>query len=148
MKRQADDPLVEYKTTKIGKGDNKALCLYYFKLENPEKSDEKYICKCNTRRTQKPNTGWSNLLSHITTDHPEHVEEYSNHIKKNSLDNYFKPSQKALKIYGWLDFIISGGYALITFLLSFDNLACLWELVRNLFSVNISSYLLYAETPL
>ena len=60
--------------------DGKKVCLFYFsKVVGVKKEDgvDFYQCKIcpKVQRAQKQGHGWSNLMSHITKDHPNYEEE-------------------------------------------------------------------------
>jgi hypothetical protein len=113
MRRAPEDELAS-EVTKKNKTQhevrdlNKELVALYFTAVNG--NDDKFKCShCGKVRTQKPKTGLQNLVQHIKDGHedwPQRLEA----SRTNLITNYFQADKKSLKIYGWLDFIISEGY--------------------------------------
>ena len=56
-------------SSKKRKVDNKTLVLRYFE----DCGEGNYECKCGTKR--KKARGWSNLMDHITRDHPQSISD-------------------------------------------------------------------------
>jgi hypothetical protein len=115
MKRLPSAELQSDKTKKSNNCNvrdiNKEIVKVYY---TPEKgSDEKFKCRCGKLRTQKPNTGHSNLVQHVKDSHPDWEKVLEKARNQASLDSFFRPDQKSLQIYGWLDLIISEGYELL-----------------------------------
>jgi hypothetical protein len=110
MKRLASNEALQSESKRVSnKAENQELVKFYFKLKDG--SDEKYVCRCGKERSQKANTGWSNLVSHVHTDHLNWKQEIVD--GRNSISSFlFMPSEKAKQIYGWLDLIITEGYDL------------------------------------
>jgi hypothetical protein len=81
---------------------------YYFKVtDNPDR----WICRCGKKLKQEKKTGYSNLMSHITKQHKDYINEVQTQKKGGQLDKYgFSPCEAAMQIYGWMDLIISEGY--------------------------------------
>lgn len=80
----------------------KALAELYFTMLDPEK--DTFICKCGIKR-QKRN-GYSNLVSHIVSDHPEHSQLGLNKDEnQKNIVEYFVP-KKAKNLYGWMRFLV------------------------------------------
>lgn len=95
--------------------NHKEICLFYFTLDkkiNPE-NDKRYLCKCGAIREKKPNTGWSNLMSHITKEHPAYLQETNQSGNQPSLKMTFY-SAKTINIYGWINWILSCGLPFTT----------------------------------
>ena len=106
MKRSAptDDKNIEYVN-------------FYFKpLKNDE---ERYKCKCGKLRKQAKKTGYTNLMDHIRTQHKDYVDVVKNQKKNGQLDLAgFTPSEAATQVFGWLDLILTEGYAHFLFHIS------------------------------
>ena len=81
---------------------NKAISLFYFaKVEGKETL---YKCKCGIEREKQAQTGWTNLMSHIRADHSSYLTEFKSAKSPNNLTFH---TPKTLKIFGWLDWIVS-----------------------------------------
>ena len=82
---------------------NRKLCMEYFTLVEADV----WQCKCGTKRKQRKNSGWMNLLTHIQQQHKNsNVGASSSNESRNvAIENYFV-SDKAKNIFGWLDWII------------------------------------------
>ena len=52
---------------------NKDVVQFYF----THKGENKWTCRCGRSRKQELNKGYSNLMSHITIDHPEWKIEFT-----------------------------------------------------------------------
>lgn len=69
------------------------------------------------RKKQGKNGGYTNLISHLNSSHPDwkkelaHAMRYENEMSKNPLSSYFpkKVSPKSANLYGWLEWGIMGG---------------------------------------
>lgn len=64
---------------------DKQIISFFFNLKNPtlvEKEGQKeirtYTCICGTLRKQQHKSGYSNLWSHLRTQHPDYAEQYNN----------------------------------------------------------------------
>ena len=80
----------------------KALVESYFTKVAPNE----YKSKCGRKRKQKDGSGYSNLLNHIQSDHPDHahhVMETNTVITKSA---GMAATRKANNIYCWIDWII------------------------------------------
>lgn len=69
---------------------SKKVCEFYF---DPVEGEEgKFQCKIcpKTQRTQKPGTGWSNLMDHITKAHPNYELEMKKCKEGGTLDGMEK----------------------------------------------------------
>lgn len=121
MKRSAptDDKNIEYVN-------------FYFKpLKNDE---ERYKCKCGKLRKQAKKTGYTNLMDHIRTQHKDYVDVVKNQKKNGQLDLAgFTPSEAATQVFGWLDLILTEGYAHFLFHISiyviFVNFILSWLII-------------------
>jgi hypothetical protein len=74
-----------------------------------EKTTGVWICRCSCERKQAAKTGYSNLMSHLRADHPDYEETFKNAQTSNIL-TYFKASEKASRLYGWIDWVITDRY--------------------------------------
>jgi hypothetical protein len=80
----------------------KQLAELYFVRKSA--GEDTWICKCGTERLQK-GTGYSNLCSHIITDHPEYSKLGEDMIQnKHSIMDYIWP-KRVRNVYGWLRWI-------------------------------------------
>ena len=81
----------------------KALVESYFTKVAPNE----YKCKCGRKRKQKDGAGYSNLLNHIQSDHPDHAHHVmeTNTVITNSAG--MAATRKANNIYCWIDWIIT-----------------------------------------
>ena len=94
--------------SKRQRDDNKQIVSHYF--QSIEGSEHSFKCiYCDTIRNQKPNTGYSNLMNHITGKHPDYAHLANGNKEKNSLDAYFDTTTKENNIFCWLDWIIVEG---------------------------------------
>lgn len=102
----------------------KKVALFYFELISEE--EDRYQCKLcpKVQRVQKQNTGFSNLMSHITSAHPNFEEEMKKTkdgkivgIKISTPCSDFKlintrdflVPPKINNIYSWVDWIVNEG---------------------------------------
>lgn len=83
--------------------DQKKISLKYFKLIEP--SNGVWQCQCGIKRKQGAKSGYTNLMSHITSSHKNYEQLLSSDQLK--LDEYFFVSDKAKQIYGWIDWIVT-----------------------------------------
>ena len=60
--------------------------------------------KGGATREQQPKSGCSNLVSHITSSHPNYNELFETQPSKNQMSFY---SLKKVNIFSWLDFILT-----------------------------------------
>ena len=61
-----------------------------------------WVCKCGARRQQK-GSGYSNLCTHITSDHPEYLElKEGIYRNESTIMNYVYPAN-VKKVFGWCD---------------------------------------------
>ena len=84
-------------------GNNKEISLFFFVKVAGE--DHIYKCRCGNVREKQPQTGWTNLMSHIMKDHPDYLLEFSSSSSASNTLSFFTPKTK--KIYGWLDWIVT-----------------------------------------
>ena len=117
MKRLPEADLQSDKTKKSNNSNvrdiNKEIVNVYYTAEKA--GTDKFKCLCGKSRTQKPNTGLSNLVQHVKESHPDWEKVLEKARTQASLDRFFRPDQKSLQIYGWLDLIISEGYESLLF---------------------------------
>ena len=87
---------------------NRDIVKWFFK----EKKDNPgvWVCQCSIERKQAEKTGYSNLMSHLRSDHKNYEQTYKNSLHNSNLDKFFSPSDKAIRIYGWIDWIITDRY--------------------------------------
>jgi hypothetical protein len=93
MKRARPDPVPS----------NKDIALFYFttKLDH-----DTYECRCGTTRKGKPQTGWSNLMTHVTMSHPNYLTEYNSSLKAGAIHKFFY-TEKTKSIHGWLEWLLT-----------------------------------------
>lgn len=66
-----------------------------------------WTCRCGTKRKQK-GTGYSNLVSHVSTQHSELLQSLENAAAQDdTIENLFWP-KKARDVMAWLELIILG----------------------------------------
>ena len=88
---------------------NKEAVNFYYKLTG--RIPNEWKCVCGNVRIQQVGAGYSNLMQHITSQHPSYLKEILEQKKYGKLEMYgLVPSARVSQIYGWLDFIISEGY--------------------------------------
>lgn len=85
---------------------SKQICEVYFK--NVENKPNCFLCRsCNdgSERKQPPGKGYTNLMSHIMTTHPDHLQVVE---AKRKDPNYsiFKMNPKAVLVFSWLQWIV------------------------------------------
>ncbi|GMF63056.1 unnamed protein product [Phytophthora fragariaefolia] len=84
---------------------NKQLSEYFFDLEAPGH----FKCRCCGKiRKQAVTNGFSNLTSHLTDKHPQHVEDYQEFEKSGckTLDNFGFVTDYACTIYHWIPWVV------------------------------------------
>eukprot|EP00171_Calliarthron_tuberculosum_P002604 IDg2604t1 len=82
----------------------KSLAELFFTREEPR--GKTWICKCGARRAQK-GTGYTNLCSHILSEHAAQLERVDGGPDKTmSIMEHFWP-KKATNIYSWLDMTVT-----------------------------------------
>ncbi|KAJ0393153.1 hypothetical protein P43SY_010450 [Pythium insidiosum] len=75
-----------------------------------------YKCNiCNAVRKQAPKTGYSNLMSHLSSVHPTHAEEYAEFQRRSlsSLEVFGFVDQDTSNMYDWLRWIVERHLPLI-----------------------------------
>ena len=80
----------------------KFLSQVYFTPKSP--GSYVYTCVCGVERTQK-GSGYTNLISHIKSNHPEHVERVPNGPNKNNIIMDMLVPQSVRNLFGWLTWI-------------------------------------------
>lgn len=75
----------------------------YF-IQDPDNSS-KWKCKCGKVLVQRKNAGWTNLLNHIKSQHPEHNQIVKPHPKLDNFVTVGDNTKKGRNIYGWLNWI-------------------------------------------
>ena len=80
--------------------ENKEYVDYYFKVS--VNCPEKWICRCGKKLKKASNTGYSNLMVHVRTQHKNYVEDYDKVRKGSQLQHFgFVPCDSAIKVL-WL----------------------------------------------
>ena len=89
---------------------NQQIVKKYF---DPTDSEHLWKCKCGKKLIQKKGSGWTNLLNHIKSQHPEYST--MKEIKQQSLSSFTSiPSTSssvncsALNVYGWIEWVCVG----------------------------------------
>lgn len=91
---------------------------YYKQLKNDE---DHWKCKCGKIRKQIKNTGYTNLMNHLQTQHKDYVDVVQSQKRNGQLDLAgFTPCEAATQLFGWLDLIITDGYFFL-YLFCFSN---------------------------
>ena len=70
-----------------------------------KESNSNWKCKCGVVRQQKPKSGYSNLLSHLNTQHPDWKTQVTQQMSSSSCTNFFA-SKKAVNIHSWIQWKI------------------------------------------
>jgi hypothetical protein len=99
------------KTGDTSKETNKAIVALFWKRQA---STDVWICTCGTTRKVKPKTGWTNLVTHVTTNHENWKEELEKSRALSGIEAHFAPDEKSKQIFGWLDFVVSEGCASVS----------------------------------
>ncbi|KAE8905847.1 hypothetical protein PF005_g13211 [Phytophthora fragariae] len=66
------------------------------------------MCKvCNGRRKQAPGTGYSNLLSHLTTKHPDNITEMATarRTERGSIKSFGFVYEAVDHLYRWMRWV-------------------------------------------
>lgn len=82
------------------------LAELFFTRDGP--SSSQWTCRCGAKRAQK-GTGYTNLCTHIFSDHPDYTELESGGVAADGRSTLlsFWP-RKAQNIHGWLELVIMG----------------------------------------
>ncbi len=87
--------------------ENERIAKIFFK--KCEGSGHYWICKCSKKLIQKKGYGWSNLIGHIKTQHPEFFDSKE---KLNLLDQKFVSAcvnnsigNATTNIFGWIEWV-------------------------------------------
>ena len=76
------------------------LCRRFF----TEQEDGKWRCKCGKELIKKKGCGWTNLVNHLKSQHPDYNEIEEN--KQAKIDNFVSlKNKKAENVFGWLEWI-------------------------------------------
>ena len=67
-----------------------------------------FKCLWGRERKQNLGSGFSNLLNHVKSDHPEYNNEMNKKFKDGNTSMIF--SKKTWNVYSWLQWIIEGGH--------------------------------------
>lgn len=82
-----------------------SLCIF-----TPTEVPSKWRCSlCSKERTQNVGTGWSNLYSHISAEHPERIANFVPTLdsSQSSLDSFILPvTKQARNIAKWIEWVI------------------------------------------
>merc|ERR1712062_649345 len=73
------------------------ICLTYF----TEISENKWKCRCGRELTQKKGSGWTNLLNHLKSQHPN----YSDDASQLKLSTFMPKNKMADTVFGWIEWI-------------------------------------------
>ena len=84
----------------------KEIVNYYFKRKAD--SDLLFECRCGKVRKQDKLRGHGNLMDHITRDQKNYLEEVRNNAGLSLQLLSPNISDKAMKIYQWLDWVSAG----------------------------------------
>ena len=80
--------------------NSKAVKQYFKHL-----GEDEYVCECGRKRKQKPNTGFSNLINHLNTDHANWKQNMK--LRNQTFLISAEVSAKAYNIFAWIDWIIT-----------------------------------------
>ena len=64
-----------------------------------------YKCKCGVTSTQKPKTGYTNLMSHINAQHTNHVQELEATNSKDVQTQLKFVDKSSSNIFSWIEWI-------------------------------------------
>ncbi|KAG3095834.1 hypothetical protein PI124_g16024 [Phytophthora idaei] len=81
------------------------FCAFFFK----DGSNFIYTCKiCNGGRKQAPSTGYSNLLSHLGTKHPDYLTEMATALraKNGSIESFGFIPEAVDHLYSWMRWVV------------------------------------------
>ncbi|KAG6612558.1 RWD domain-containing protein 3 [Phytophthora cinnamomi] len=83
--------------------DSKEICAFFY----DDLGSGSYACKeCGTARKQQIGSGYSNLMSHITTKHPQYEETYAAATRGGKLQNFGFVSQETNHRFQWLRWVV------------------------------------------
>ena len=80
----------------------KSICMQYFHQPAPVDEPDIWQCQCKKQIKQKKESGWTNLLNHNKTQHPDYDKDDG---KQQRIDKYVSPTKKANNVFGWLEWI-------------------------------------------
>jgi hypothetical protein len=87
------------------KSKNEQLVELYFQSEG----NGQYKCLCGTYRKRKKGCGWTNLIGHIISHHPDYNEKLNQSVTQNMA---MFVDKKSLNAYGWIDLVVARNYPL------------------------------------
>ncbi|GAB1602785.1 hypothetical protein Ahia01_000558600 [Argonauta hians] len=74
---------------------------YFIKIED---ENDCWICSCGKKLRQKKGSGWSNLMNHIKSQHPEHTNFMESKYGIFVADNSTR-SGTSLNLNGWIEWV-------------------------------------------
>jgi len=74
---------------------NAEICAAFF--DNDSK------CRCNKVVVQAKNSGYGNLITHVTRNHKDEIDKVTKSHKEKGMMHAFLPSEKCKNIYSWLE---------------------------------------------
>ncbi|KAL0243090.1 hypothetical protein GEMRC1_005651 [Eukaryota sp. GEM-RC1] len=81
------------------------------KIKNPETA-QLWKCVCGVLRTKQPNSGWTNLASHVPGQHTDYMIETWTLLRQKEqnlpIDRVYT-SEKCRRYFSWLDWVITDG---------------------------------------
>lgn len=84
----------------------KAFVNTYFK--NIDEEETKWECKCGKVLVQRKNTGWTNLVNHIKSQHQDQHKSETQNLKMENFFTNSNTTKKGGNIYGWLHWVCCG----------------------------------------
>ncbi|KUF83134.1 hypothetical protein AM587_10000522 [Phytophthora nicotianae] len=82
---------------------SRSVCNFYF----TDCGDGVFTCKqCNTSRKQAPGSGYSNLLSHLATKHPDHLAVFEASQQGQTLQDHGLADTRTMEIFKWIEWVI------------------------------------------
>ncbi|KAG6943275.1 hypothetical protein JG687_00018563 [Phytophthora cactorum] len=87
------------------------ICAFFFE----EGVSYHYTCKvCNGGRKQAPSTGYSNLLSHLATKHPDYLTEMATtqRAERGTIESSGFVSESVGHLFRWILFIVMRNHSL------------------------------------
>jgi len=76
-----------------------------------EGEENKWKCSCGKELSQKPNTGYSNLMTHVRNQHPKWLEEQAvtqPQITRHTTTSITSTTKTAKNVHGWLEWVCIG----------------------------------------
>jgi hypothetical protein len=84
-------------------GKPKDICSFYYKEIYTEQG-ARHQCLCG-KVLKKNRSGYTNLINHLKTAHPNYEREFLDISKQRAITKYV-PSSQGKNIFGWLDWVI------------------------------------------